>query len=344
MVTIQLRIFFLVLAGLLFEGELTVFSQQQIKSEIDISDRLKLSRGNGAAGVVGKLPLFSSDRNTTFIASCEKPFSLFFGEKLLLSDVKIISLDIDSLNNALGFPNELTFFSGHSSLIRLTQVIKISPDPLTPEPRKKMAWMDFAIIGSGILAIFFAFIFPLLVRRMFGFIKLFSINFRDDRTEELRINSIPAILFYFFVLLFVSVILTLFLSRNSSAAENYFASWIGLVGLLLIITVLRYFSVMLMAWVYAMREVTNHQISSFFRLVFFLCLLAGGAMIIDFILKNKWAFTVPVITILIPVVVAAYYVTFYLRLRRWVSLRPLHLFSYLCVSEFIPLVLLVFTF
>ena len=329
---------------LLLHGPLSALEKQTpdvLKK--DITDRFK-SIQESQPRKINVLTILSSDRNTTLVAISEKPFSVFFGEKLILSDATRLTWNIDSLNAALSFPNELTFFSGHSSPIRLTQIIQAPPDPLKSEPRIKNEWMDFAIIACSILILFFILISTVMLKGMFGFLKLFSVNLRDDRTEELRINSVPALLFYVFVLLSISVVVTLYLGREYSSSVDYFSGWIKLCGTLLFIMVLRYMTVLVMSWIYSMQEVMEHQMNGFFRLAFLLCLLAGTAMIIDFIFMVRWILSVPVITILIPLLIALYYLTFYIRLRRSISLRPLHLFSYLCISEFIPLVLLVFTF
>ena len=81
---------------LLLHGPLSALEKQTpdvLKK--DITDRFK-SIQESQPRKINVLTILSSDRNTTLVAISEKPFSVFFGEKLILSDATRLIWNIDS--------------------------------------------------------------------------------------------------------------------------------------------------------------------------------------------------------------------------------------------------------
>lgn len=308
----------------------------------DITHRLQYSTQEKSKKV-STLNLISEDRNTTLQITSDHPFSVFSGEMMLASEVLNLKWTMDSLDQSLGFPIHLTFFSKHSSPIILTQITQLVQDPLEPQLRKGDDQMNFAIITGSILLLFLSIMPGILLEAISGIGKLFSINKREDRTEELRSNSASAILLGFFIVVFSSVLSTFLSASDLSETESLFYAGLLNFFIFLIVIVLRYLITFLFSWIFGLTQVFDHQMNSFFRITLVLCLLVFSAMLIDFMSVNRLNFSVLTLNYLIPVLLVGYYLTLFLRLQQSTALRPLHLFSYLCVSEFIPFVLLVYT-
>ena len=140
----------------------------------DITHRLQYSTQEKSKKV-STLNLISEDRNTTLQITSDHPFSVFSGEMMLASEVLNLKWTMDSLDQSLGFPIHLTFFSKHSSPIILTQITQLVQDPLEPQLRKGDDQMNFAIITGSILLLFLSIMPGILLEAISGIGKLFSI-------------------------------------------------------------------------------------------------------------------------------------------------------------------------
>ena len=323
-----------------------VCGQKQISQ--DISFRIIPDPGSSAqTGPVLNFEFSPEDKGSVLMASSPKTFSVFVEEKLILASVNEFRWNADSLNQALGYPKQLTFFTSGKSPIQLIQVRAIPTDPLEPEKRKKTVGMNFGIIGGFLVVSVLIFLLSTLSTGASGFFllwKAFSTSIREDRPDEIRANSASALLIYVFTLLLASVTLTFLTGDDLKTSGEFFLKAFQNLGILLAIMALRYLMIAFVSWLYRMRDISDHQIIGFFQVALLICFFASGVLLINFFFGLQVNSGRLVFTYAFPMLLVVFYFTLFLRLMRLTGSKALHLFSYLCLSEFIPLVLLVFTF
>ena len=344
MIRATLQKIFLLVLPLFMATELC--GQKQVSQ--DISFRIISDSGSSAqTGPVWNFEFSPEDKGSVLVASSPKTFSVFVQEKLIATSISGFRWNADSLNQVLGYPKQLTFFTSGKSLIKLTQVRIIPTDPFEPERRKKTVGMNFGIIGGFLLVSVLIFLLSTLSAGASGFFllwKAFSISIREDRPDEIRANSASALLIYVFTLLFASVTITFLIGDELKTSGEFFIKAFQNLWILLAIMALRYLMIAFVSWLYRMRDISDHQIIGFFQVALLICFFASGVFLINFFFGLKVSSSRLVFTFAFPVLLAGFYFALFLRLMRLTSSKALHLFSYLCLSEFIPLVLLVFTF
>ena len=326
----------------------TLNSIAQNRVEQDISSRLiPTPEVSNDPGAVLNFQLTASDKGTILVATSRRPFSVFVRERLVISSITSFRWNVDSLNQTLGYPEQLTVFWPEKSPVHLSQVRIIPRDPLDPEFRKRSSGLDFGIIGWFLVVILFSLLLATLTRGASGFFSLwkaFAISIREDRPDEIKANSTSAVLIFLFTILLASVSLTLLAGNNLNTSADYF--YLGLQNFLILLAlmILRNVLISFMSWLFRMKEISDHQITGFFQVGLMVCLLASGILLINFLLATNLDSAAMVFDYVAPLFLAAYYLTLFLRLKSSTNSSALHLFSYLCLSEFIPLVILVFTF
>lgn len=279
-------------------------------------------------------------------ASSLKPFSVFSGENLIQSGVTSFQWNIDSLKEVQNLVNRLTFFTQSESPIKVTKIIVVKSEEFTSGLRKKNNLMNFGIVGGITLLIFFSILVQNFSRNTSEYLvllKIFSLKRREDSINEARIQTATTILFFAFVLVMVSILYTLYFSEGEYGSSYYFLFWLKHLGIICLITCFYLLLVTSIAWIFNLLEVLDHQVLGIFRLAFFLSLMVGFLLLIGFIFGLPEPQIRTFINFLVPVLIFIYYFTFFTRIRKSSGLKPLHLFSYLCISEIIPLVILIFT-
>jgi len=319
----------------------------EVRIEQDVSGRLVPQVVNGKIDpAVLILQSAAGDQKTVFSVSCEKPFSVYAGERLIAARVHSFRWNADSLNKTMKGANRLTFFRQHLEPLTLIQIGFRPADPLDPIFRNRSGRMNFTILSGALLLIFFSVAlsgFSGSVRPAAAVLSIFSLSIREDRTDEARINSSSSAFRFAVITLFASVMLTIVRKPEDESTAQYFLTWGSNLVFLILFFLFKVLLTIFWAWIFNQKESANHQVTGFFRTILFLCAGAGMVMLLNFIAGNFRGPEYFIIGIFLPVVFSAFGLTLFLRLMKISSASPLHLFSYLCISEFIPLVLLVYT-
>ncbi|MEJ0034054.1 MAG: DUF4271 domain-containing protein [Bacteroidota bacterium] len=286
-----------------------------------------------------------------------REFSVWINGKLVKqSDGGLLRFDIDSLSNLYHTPMTVGLFA-HEGLSRVkTNIIAFSAHSADEEEmlRQKNHLRDFSTLGVIILVMGFL-VMLRFNRRMlfdyFDFTKLLSLQERDESLVAGRITSRFSILIYLFLSAWCAY---LFLITFQHVGENWiiigdftirsvgdgFLKWGQLtlvVGLILFIKV----SIVLsLSIVFRLREGGSIQVLNYFRLISFLLMILSIILVFYFILTTKSPHYYENLIVITAWIMAGWGVLIFLKLLNKSTYSVFHLFSYLCASEFFPMIIL----
>lgn len=320
---------------------------ETVKVQYDVSERLVPQVVNGKIdpSVLIFTPA-SADLKTVFEVLSEKPFSVYSGDYLIAAHVRSFKWQADSLAGKTKGIAQLTFFRQHRTDLNLIQTSFKQPDPLEPVLRKRSGKMNFTILSGSLLLILFSISlggFSESLRYGAEVVGIFSLNVREDRADDSKFNSSSSLIRFIIITLCASVILTIVNMHGEGNTGYYFSVWGTNLLFLFLFFSLKVLLNFFWAWIFNLRDAANYQITGFFKIILFLAAGAGLILFFNFIVFGFGRPEYFIMKVFSPLVLAGYCLTLFLRLMRISAVSPLHLFSYLCISEFIPLVLLVFT-
>jgi hypothetical protein len=286
----------------------------------------------------------------------QKEFSTFIDGKLITSNKKgIIFYDLDSLSALYSTP--LVFSIIKPTVKISTQlVIKniVTSESKDLMQRKSQYFLDFSVIASLILLVFFVGLLrtnPKLTFDYLNFIKLFSAKEREENIMTIRITSSVNLLFFLFAGLltaFLLMIIFYFAYTEISIAHFFqvrslqqgFFQWFKLTGIILLILFSKLILISMFSFIHKASEIAALQFFNFVRLFFFTFGVVSLLVAVFFMAKVQnpmWYYNL--------FYVAAGIFLFwefimFLKLMTRLPFRIFHLFFYLCASELIPFVIL----
>ncbi|HRW98367.1 MAG TPA: DUF4271 domain-containing protein [Cyclobacteriaceae bacterium] len=288
---------------------------------------------------------------------CAEPVSIYLNYKLVSSNTKHAWISLDSLSGKVTSPWMFGIYSSKPKPWLRTTVLSIDDgrsannNPLRPIDH----FLNFSILASVIILIFFAVLLrtnPRLTFDYFNFIRLFSIQEREDSLLNSRISSSVNILFYGFACILTGfVLLTLFhFGSNAIPLAEYFPitslgegfwQWLKLSTVAAVVLIGKIILLSIFTSMFDLRDVTGLQFYNFVRLAFFILTVSSLVCLCYFVFKiqNPGAYNF----LLDCVVVVLFFWVFVvgLKLMSRTGFRFFHLFSYLCASELIPVIILV---
>ncbi|MEQ9415625.1 MAG: DUF4271 domain-containing protein [Cyclobacteriaceae bacterium] len=286
-----------------------------------------------------------------------RPFSVYINYQQIASGQTSISLDMDSLRSKIPEPWLLSTYQSKGLSWLKTRVV--SPSVLHLDMNNSLRgssfYLDFSIIVSVSLLIYFIVLLrsnPRLTLDYLNFVRLFSIQERDDVLLNSRISASVNILYYLLGSLVAGfALLTIFhfgkdlipISESfvANSLGQSFLQWLKLSGLLLIVLLVKLILLLSLARLFDFRDAPSPQFYNYVRLTFFVSIISGLACVCYFVFKvqspEAYSFLLSAIVLLLIFWVAI----IGLKLMRRSTFRFFHLFSYLCASELIPIVILV---
>lgn len=286
-----------------------------------------------------------------------KPFSVYLNYRLISFQKKNIKLNMDSLKKTNAVPWLFGVYQrdGFSWLdTQITAPHTVQSDLVNPL-RPIDVYLDFSILASLILIVFFIFLFtsnPKLTLDYFNFVRLFSVQEREDALLNSRISASVNILYYIFCSLFCGLtLLTIFHFGNElvSVASHFkvhstvqgFLQWLKLSLFIFLILMGKLVLLSGLAQMFDFREAPSPQFYNYVRLVLFICILSGFVCVCYFVLKIQSPYAYSFLLGGIILLLFFWLIIIWLKLLRRSPFRFFHLFSYLCGSELIPIVILV---
>lgn len=286
-----------------------------------------------------------------------RAFSVWVNGKLIRqTDAGVLLFDIDSLTNLYHTPMTISVYARKGLSRMKTSVVAFSAIASDEGEmlRKKNHLRDFSVLGVFILA---AGLLTMLRfnRRLlfdyFDFTKLFSLQERDESLVAGRITSRFSVFIYFYLsawCAFLFLITFQHIDRNwiiigdftIGSVANGFLKWGQLtlaIGLILFIKV----SIVLsLSIIFRLREGGSIQVLNYFRLISFLLMVLSIILTFYFVLATKSPPYYQALISLTAWIMAGWAILIFLKLLNKSTYSVFHLFSYLCASEFFPIIIL----
>lgn len=212
---------------------------------------------------------------------------------------------------------------------------------------------DFYLSGILILLVFFGVLFhsfKKFFRDYFNVGRTLTLRVRDEGIYKMNILSSVNILFLVFLSLTISFLLLSLFSLgewrhfgflNWSTMVNSFQSWILLAGLALSFFLLKYLFIYIISSIFLISDFKRiHFYDSTRITIFFFNMLLVGFVVYYLNLQyfsgfsfNRWAIYSIVLFLIFHIIFI------FMKLMNVYPYRKLHLFSYLCTTEIIPLII-----
>jgi hypothetical protein len=236
----------------------------------------------------------------------------------------------------------------------------LSPAPVIsgfdqdPLPRKSTFLLNFTLITSLMVSIYLAFLMSTHPRLTFDYLnpsKLFSVQEREENLLEGRVTSRVNLLFYLFCSLFCSLTLLMIFHLTidlvplahhfpiRSIGEG-FLQWIKLSAIIASILIAKMVIVFIFSELFKVKDVAAIQYFHFIRALILAAGLITVISTVNFIFKGPVGGLHYLLLRAGAAVLVLSALMMYLKLLGLTRYHFFHLFSYLCASEIIPLVIL----
>ncbi len=206
---------------------------------------------------------------------------------------------------------------------------------------------DFFVFGLVMLLIMYAIIVNLFFKKLSSFYDLsrtLSLNIREEVTFKGKIfdgANTPILIAYSFLLSYIGIILIHFLEIYQLPLRQFgmmALSWMVLAFLIFLFFILKYWLLLLVGGLFKLPIVNRHYLEYlriskiFFTLIFIFILVAYFAGGVDIGIIGKWIRDLIIIFLILRVLLL------YFKFIRSSSFTNLYLFSYLCSTEILPMV------
>jgi hypothetical protein len=300
--------------------------------------------------------LNSQSAEDTLVIASPVPFSVYLNHQLIFNSDKELAIPVASLTEQYTSPWLVGIYQ-QGGIDRLSTHLSSNRTGAqnTSELKERAPnfFMDFCIVGTIFLLICLIMLMYTnahLTFDYFNFLKLFSIQEREDSLLNSRISASTNILFYAFAaLLGAFVLLIIFHNANFELRiAQYFQvrgfghglmQWLVLGGIIFALLILKLIVVAFTTSLFSWRDQAPIHYFNFIRLTFFIFSMNALLCLIFFVLGVEHAGAYAFLANVIVFWLAVWIIVIGLKLLRRVSLSFFHLFSYLCASELIPVVI-----
>lgn len=286
-----------------------------------------------------------------------RAYSVWVNGKLVTqADNDTLRFSIDSLRRRYAAPLTVGVFSERGVEHVKVNVVAFSTSvPSADEqPRKDAAFRNFSILAVLILAIFFVMMVQFNSRvtlDYFNMPRLFTLQERDETPVTGRITSRFSFLVYIFIAMWMALVMLIIFQYTKpnwviisdfliGTVGEGFLKWSKLTGALLVIFFLKAIIAFVLSAIYRFREAAALQVLNFFRLLSFLLIVISASLLFYFVFGTSGAGWYEGLITLAVWVFGMWAVLVFLKLMSKVSFSVFHLFSYLCASEFFPIIII----
>jgi hypothetical protein len=294
----------------------------------------------------------SAEANARVCITQPQRFSIIMNGRLVRADLRgTFCLSLDSLAAQVGLPLTMGVYSetGVSQLQthRVAAQVRAS---LMLLPRPSDGFYQFTILAALLLFVFFLVLLrasPKLMQDYVDLSRVFALRERDENLQATRITSSINILFLVFCCLLCAYVLLISFNYERPQAETlggYLWRWCWFGVIFFGSFVVKFILTQVWAAVFVMQEFSSLQFFNFVRILIQSC---AGIALIALALYGFGLSRQSLFEWLLPVVnMALALATLFLFLKLMGRSRQslFHLFFYLCVSEIIPLVVLIKVF
>ena len=325
---------------------------------IDLKDHWKVLKGQhlekyeGVAAQAIHLLIEDSFKGGILSIKAPDEFTLFVNGQLQRRTRHTIKVNVDSLLQVKGGAPLLSVYQkGDVRSIKTELIVRKS---LEHENilRASSHFNDFVTLSSLLLFGLFVILFRSNTRLTvdyLNFIKIFSIQEREDPIVTGRIGSSVNLLFFVFISLLLGLLLLIVFHSGPPALKiiyiesvsGAFGWWLHISLYVLIFLITKLGLVWALSQLYNYKGLVRFQFFNFVRSLYVASALMGLLLLLYFVLKlaNPEFYYFLLVAVCGFMIISAFF--FYLKLLRRISSSVFHLFSYLCSSEIIVLMILV---
>jgi len=282
-------------------------------------------------------------------------FSLFINGKLVARKRDTLHLRVDSLWSRYQGAITISIYQ-HQPVYSLKTWLElpIQKSELDNPVRSKSFFNDFIILAVFILLVFMVILFrinPRLTVDYLNVVKLFSIQERDEAIVAGRIGS-SVNLFFFALISFMLALLLLIIMQEApdqlrlageftiKSTVQAFIVWVLLSLVIFMILIAKLVVIGSFSLLFSLRDTVRFQFFSFIRLLFVTTMVMGCVAVVYFIMQIQQPGYFYHLLTTGSVIVSLGTIILFLKLLARTSFPIFHLFSYLCATEVIPLMIL----
>jgi hypothetical protein len=300
----------------------------------------------------------SKFRGNVLRVASNEPLTIFINGQLFTTQNTRLDLPMDSLQQS--FQTPILLVGIHQEKIRSgglqTQILSRSPQTnqsLVELPMRFSSFRDFVIVGMLILVsvlIIVAQLNPKLASDYFSIIKMFFMREGEDSQIHSRITSSINILFYVYCSLMIGYYLMIifrFIPSHYVVALGFQAEtfggamflWIKLSAIILAIVFFKVVLVYCLSIMFGLTEIAGIHIFNWIRLLLVVFGTLTLLLFLYFILHGQNENFHIVLLQIIAWLLVGWMVLIILKLSKRMSHSMFHLFSYICATELIPLLI-----
>ncbi|MBX2899471.1 MAG: DUF4271 domain-containing protein [Cyclobacteriaceae bacterium] len=283
------------------------------------------------------------------------PYSVFVNGTLQWQAQDTLRIDADSLLRVYKGNAWLSVYQPQLHSLQTFRQAKIQLQEDASNPLRPPTYFhNFTIVAVLLVFIFLVSLYRASPSLMFDYlnvIKLFSAQERDDASSTGRIGASINLIF-FAVISFLVGLLVLILFKYSgdrfylatliepATTAGAFAAWLTLAAGVFVILLLRLVLIFLCSSLFGLRDTVRFHFFHFVRFLFIVSLLTGVTLVVYFMMGVATPSGYATLFLMACISSLAGSAFLFIKLLGRTSLPVFHLFSYLCASEIIPLIIL----
>lgn len=282
-------------------------------------------------------------------------FTVFVDGQLAWRQADTLTINTDSLLRVKGGRVQLSI--SQEPFVFSLQTKLVFPNQQTPDLnllRPSGHFSNFVILATFFMLLFSVALFranPQLTFDYLNIIKLVSLQERDEASVTGRIGASHNLLYFAFVSFgFALLLLILFhYSVDRIALSTYFithttagafATWLLLSVVVFAVLMFKLLLIFIFSQLFGLRDTVRFQFFHFVRLLFISGVGLGVILVLYFIFKTSSTSAFASLLLIASIFIIISVGILFLKLLGRTGLPVFHLFSYLCASEIIPLIIL----
>jgi hypothetical protein len=351
------RIRILVFAGLFLAGwvqaqEVTILQDLQADARKYVDGEYRRVEGRGALPTVYFLLDASAYPGAYLQLHATRAFDLFINGKLAATNMQDGMYGLDSLKIQFASPELIVAVrqeAGSARAVR-ARVVNMARPVIPPGVaiEARTAFRDFAVVAALMLLILFIIVVrlnPKLTTDYFSINRIFSLREMDDNQIYSRITSSANILFYVFCSLMGGFCLTIifqFTSVTPVDTGNFGILFLTWIQLSIVVLALFFFKILLvysLSGLFGMRGIAGVHFFYWIRVLLLMACVLTVVLFLYFISRGQSVGIYEAMIWIITIVLMIMMVFVFLKLTRRADCSFFHLFSYICATELIPLLI-----
>jgi len=283
----------------------------------------------------------------------EEEFFIFYDGKLLGRFEDNLTLSSDSLRSAGIRGGKLAIHQSRISPgnIKVTRLVE---DSRGLERRPSEAFRDFVVIAVLLITILFGVMLrlnPKLVSEFFSISKLFNLRELTDGQSHLRITSSSNILFYVFFGLLTSLYLLVIFFHLSDEFELslsfvnstgvYFLQWLKFTLIVILLLAFKLVLVYFLSILFGIQVIAGQHFFNWIRILLICCSVFMAVGFLYFATRGQREGFYFTMMVLLVVSMAIWALLSFFKFASKTDHSPFHLFSYICATEIIPLLIII---